>query len=166
MGGSTITQQLAKNMYFSFRKTFKRKIAELFVARKLEKVLDKEEILDLYFNIIYYGMEQYGIRDACRFYFQKHPSEVSVNQALTLGCLLPAPTMYNPLNENGYFGKGRKIALERLVSRLAMEEEDVAMFLEAAYDEDIKDEAALFYEKKYKEDYENMSSEKIQQRKR
>ena len=68
-GGSTITQQLAKNMYLTPESTYTRKLTEWFLARKLEKVLCKEEILDLYLNIIYYGMGQYGIGDASQFIF-------------------------------------------------------------------------------------------------
>lgn len=152
-------------MYFSFKKTFKRKIAELFVARKLEKELSKEEILELYLNIIYYGMEQYNIRDACQFYFQKYPSELSLNQALTLGCLLPAPTKYNPLNEEGYFDKAKKIALERLVNRAVLEEEDTELFIKAAYNEDVKNETTLYYERKFVEKYEELRANKNQKRK-
>jgi len=153
IGGSTITQQLAKNMYFSFKKSYKRKIAELFVARKLEKTLSKEQIFDMYLNIIYYGMEQYNIKDACEFYFGRTPAEVSLNQGLTLACLLPAPTNYNPLSSHGLFGQARNIGLKRLIYLNVMKQEDTALFRNTSYNEDVADAMALAYEARYHEQY-------------
>ena len=153
IGGSTISQQLAKNMYFSFKKSYKRKVAELFVARKLEKTLTKEQIFDLYLNIIYYGMEQYNIKDACEFYFGKTPAEVSLNQALTLGSLLPAPTNYNPLSEHGLFKQARNIALRRMRYLNVIDENDIVMFQNTAYNEDVTESKALEYERLYEKLY-------------
>lgn len=153
IGGSTITQQLAKNMYFSFKKTYKRKIAEFFVARKLEKTLSKEQIFDIYLNIIYYGMEQYGIKEACEFYYSKSPSEISLNQAITLGCLLPAPSVYNPLTENNLFYKARTIALQRLVHLNVMKKTDIIVYQSSEYNANIKDSVTTEYEIQYKKLY-------------
>ena len=77
-GGSTITQQLAKNLYFSNARSAERKIAEAFMAREMEKNLEKDEILELYINVIYYGGGQYCIYDAAQFYFDKIPASPSV----------------------------------------------------------------------------------------
>lgn len=143
LGGSTITQQLAKNMYFSFDKTYTRKVAEIFVARRLEKELTKQEILEIYLNIIYYGQGQYNIKDACEFYFKKAPSEVSLNQAITLGCLLPAPTAYNPLNPNGYFEKAKKMALVRLCKRGMIKEDEIEGFICAGYNEELQTDITI-----------------------
>lgn len=96
-GGSSISQQLAKNLYFSFKKTYQRKIAELFVVRRLEKTFGKEIILSTYLNIIYFGNEQYGIGAATKYYFQCTPSELSIDQSLALATLLPAPIYRNPI---------------------------------------------------------------------
>ena len=148
MGGSTITQQLAKNMYFPFKKTVKRKIAELFVALHLEKEMSKDEILDSYLNIIYYGMDKYGIKDACSFYFGKSPETISVNEAVTLGSLLPAPTNYNPLNPNGLFVKARRIGLEKLKRRKALRAEDIEAINASKYNDIIHIELLRYIQKK------------------
>lgn len=102
-GGSTITLQLAKNLYLTPERTIRRKILELFAAVYLEHALSKEEIFELYLNIVNFGNEQYGIRNACLFYFQIEPAELTLNQALSLACLLPAPTWHNPNTPEGRF---------------------------------------------------------------
>lgn len=96
MGGSTITQQLAKNMYFSQKKEFTRKVAELFVAIDLEKKLTKDEILELYVNIIYFGDGYYGIENACEGYYDKKANELTLEEAIMLAGLPAAPSVYSP----------------------------------------------------------------------
>lgn len=96
-GGSTITQQLAKNLYFGFKPYPSRKIAELFISIYIEKNLNKVEIFELYLNVIYYGNGQYGLYDASKYYFNKNYQDLSVNQIFFLICLLSAPTTANPL---------------------------------------------------------------------
>lgn len=96
MGGSTITQQLAKNMYFSQKKEFTRKVAELFVAFDLEKKLTKDEILELYVNIIYFGDGYYGIKDASNGYYDKDANNLSLEEAIMLAGLPAAPSVYSP----------------------------------------------------------------------
>ena len=96
-GGSTITIQLVKNLYFTFEKRVSRKVCELFYAADFEKHLTKKQILELYINTIYYDNGQYGICNASRFYFHKEPSELTQNQAFFLASLLPVVGIYNPL---------------------------------------------------------------------
>ena len=96
-GGSTITQQLVKNLYFTFEKSWVRKAREIVIARKFEKQLSKTQILELYLNIIYFDNGQYGISNASRFYFGKTPAELTFNQAIFLSVLLPVVGIYNPL---------------------------------------------------------------------
>lgn len=96
MGGSSITQQLAKNMYFSQEKKFTRKVAELFVSHDLEKELSKNEILELYINIIYFGDGYYGINDASYGYYNKAPSDLELEEAIMLAGLPAAPSVYSP----------------------------------------------------------------------
>lgn len=91
-GGSTITQQLAKNMYFGYQPSFVRKIAELFVAHELERMYSKEEILTLYVNIINYGDNHIGILEAANGYFNVSPSELTLNQASLLAGLPQSPS--------------------------------------------------------------------------
>lgn len=95
-GGSTITQQLAKNMYFQQDKKFSRKIAELLVAYHLEKQLTKKEILELYINIIYFGDGYYGIGEASFGYYQKEPSNLTFDEAILIAGLPSAPSVYSP----------------------------------------------------------------------
>lgn len=95
-GGSTITQQLAKNLYFSFEKEMERKIAEVFVANDLERNYTKDEILELYINIIYFGENCYGIKDASLHYFNKLPNTLTKEEIDALVITIKAPNYYNP----------------------------------------------------------------------
>lgn len=99
-GGSTITQQLAKNMYFSFEKTYTRKFAELLVALQLEEKLDKTEILELYVNIIYFGNDSYGVGEATEAYFGKKPQDISLEEAVLLAGIPKAPSVYDISTHN------------------------------------------------------------------
>jgi len=93
-GGSTLTQQVAKNIYFSNDQNFVRKVGELFVAYNLEKLYSKDEILELYVNLVYYGDGNYGIKEASENYFDKLPSELSYDEATLLAGLPQAPSAY------------------------------------------------------------------------
>lgn len=106
-GGSTITQQLAKNMYFTQEKRFERKIAELFVAFKLEKEYSKDDILEMYINIMYFGNGYYGIGKACRGYLYKEPLQMTLYESTLLAGLPNAPTVY-ALNTNPGLAKERQ----------------------------------------------------------
>lgn len=102
-GGSTITQQLIKNLYFNFKQRFSRKICELFISIYAEKKLSKIEIIELYLNIIYYGNEVYGLYDASLYYFNKKYQDLSVNQIFFLLSFLSAPTAANPYTHPNRF---------------------------------------------------------------
>lgn len=106
-GGSTITQQLAKNMYFSQEKKFTRKIAEIFVAYDLQKLYDKDEILEYYLNIIYFGDGYYGIGQASQGYYKKSPSELTLYEQTLLAGLPNAPSAY-ALGSNSDLAKQRQ----------------------------------------------------------
>lgn len=95
-GGSTITQQLAKNMYFPFEKKYERKIAELLVAFDLEKTLSKDEILELYCNVIYFGEGCYGLNEATEHYYSVAPDELSTSQSVALIKTIKSPNNFNP----------------------------------------------------------------------
>ena len=114
-GGSSITQQLAKNMYFSQEKTFSRKFAEIFIVSYLEENLKKEEILELYLNTIYYGNGYYGIGDASLGYFDKHPSELTFKEATILAGLPNAPSAYSLTEHQDLALKRQKQVLESMV---------------------------------------------------
>lgn len=93
-GGSTITQQLAKNMYFGSEQTLIRKVAELFVATQLEKNYEKEELLELYVNKIYFGNGCYGIEEASEHFLDKSPGDLSIEEAAMLAGLPQSPSRY------------------------------------------------------------------------
>ncbi|MBR5521226.1 MAG: transglycosylase domain-containing protein [Oscillospiraceae bacterium] len=95
-GGSTLTQQLAKNMYFSFEKQLERKVAELLVAFDLERMYTKEEILALYCSMAYFGNRCYGVKQAARFYYNTDVSQLDDIQSYQLVETLKAPSVYNP----------------------------------------------------------------------
>ncbi|MGY6661908.1 MAG: transglycosylase domain-containing protein [Glycocaulis sp.] len=95
-GGSTITMQLVKNLILTPERTMRRKIQEMRLAMALERVLTKEEILELYLNRIYFGEQAYGIEAAARRYFNKPASELTVQEAALLAALPAAPTRLAP----------------------------------------------------------------------
>ena len=96
-GGSTITMQVAKNYYLSPERTVKRKLTEVFLARKIEQSLSKEEILTLYVNKIFLGKNAYGIAAAAKVYYDKSLDELSIAQMAMIAGLPKAPSKYNPV---------------------------------------------------------------------
>lgn len=95
-GGSTITQQLAKNLLFTQEKTITRKAAEVFAAFVIEGKYSKEEIFELYVNTIYFGSGYYGIYEAAKGYFGKEPSQLADYEAAVLAGVPNAPSVYSP----------------------------------------------------------------------
>lgn len=95
-GGSTITQQLVKNLLFTQDKKIERKAAEVFAALEMEKEYTKEEIFELYANTVYFGSGYYGIGQASRGYFEKAPSELSDYECVMLAGIPNAPLIYSP----------------------------------------------------------------------
>ena len=106
-GGSTITQQIAKNEYFSQEKKMSRKVAEVFMAFEIEKKYSKTEILELYINTIYFGNGYYNIKDACEGYFGKSLNEMTDGECIMLAGIPNAPSVYNP-KENPKLAKERQ----------------------------------------------------------
>lgn len=106
-GGSTITQQLARNMYFEQDKEFSRKIAEMLIALEIEKEYDKEEIFELYANVIYFGSGYYGIYDASQGYFDKPPVRLDDYECTMLAGIPQAPSVYS-LDENPDLAEERR----------------------------------------------------------
>ncbi|MBI2464538.1 transglycosylase domain-containing protein [Candidatus Shapirobacteria bacterium] len=103
-GGSTITQQLVKSVFFSNEKTWKRKMREALLALMVEKKLSKEEILERYFNQVAYGGETYGVQEAAKKYFGKNVWEITGAEAAFLAGLPAAPSSYSPTGDNPKFG--------------------------------------------------------------
>ena len=95
-GGSTITQQLARQSFLTPNKSYRRKLQELILAARLERLYTKQQILELYFNKVYFGDGLYGVEAASRGYFGKHASEVTVAEAALLAGLVKSPSTYAP----------------------------------------------------------------------
>lgn len=95
-GASTITQQTVKNLFLTSDQTFTRKAEEVILAMNMEKDFDKEKILEIYLNVIYYGSNFYGIYDAAQGYFDKEPAELTIAECAMLAGLPNAPSVYSP----------------------------------------------------------------------
>jgi len=107
-GGSTISQQLARNIFLTRQKKITRKIAEIILAIQLERKFTKEEILNFYLNQVYLGHNTYGIESASRLYFGKSASELSLAESALLTGLIPGPELYSPFR-NFKLAKTRQI---------------------------------------------------------
>lgn len=114
-GGSTISQQLARNMYFTQEKNYSRKIAELFVVYNLEKNYSKENILELYINTIYFGDGYYGIKEASNGYLNKKPNELNLYEASLLAGIPNAPSVYALTNHPDLAEQRRQHVLDAMV---------------------------------------------------
>ena len=122
-GGSTLTQQLAKNLFLSSDRTAARKIADIWLALQLERKLTKPQILEMYLNQVYFGHGAYGVQNAARKYFGKKARDINAAEAAQLAGLLPAPEYYSPYRNPKVAKEIQQIVLKRMVD---------AGFLEAA----------------------------------
>ena len=113
-GGSTITQQLAKNLYLSPSRNPLRKVKEYFIARSLEDHLTKKRILELYLNVVEMGERVYGAEAAARAYFHKSASALTPSEAALLAGCLPNPRIMNPGEPNKRLRARQKMILSRL----------------------------------------------------
>jgi len=96
-GGSTITQQLAKNLYLSREKSLWRKLKEAIITIKLERYLSKKRILELYLNAIEWSPGVHGVGEASQYYFHKPPANLDFFESILLAAIIPSPRLYNPL---------------------------------------------------------------------
>ncbi len=113
-GGSTITQQLAKNLYFDQEKEFSRKAAEVFMAFELEKHYTKDEIFELYVNCIYFGEGYYSVGEASEGYFKKVPGDMSDYESTLLAGVPNAPSKYAPTKNFKLAQKRQKKVIARM----------------------------------------------------
>ncbi|MCZ7557693.1 MAG: PBP1A family penicillin-binding protein [Bacteroidia bacterium] len=114
-GGSTLTMQLARNLFLTHERSVSRKVKEIELARQLEKKFSKDELLLLYLNTVYFGNGAYGIWAAAREYFQKDPADLNMTQAATLVGLVQAPSRYNPAKHPDRALRRRNEVLHNLV---------------------------------------------------
>ena len=115
-GGSTITQQLAKNLFFSFDKSYVRKFKELLMAFQIETSFPKEAILEAYSNLVYFGNGAYGVEKASNIYFGKRAKKLTLLQAAILAGTVRSPNNFNPFNDKGLAMKRARTVLTRMVS--------------------------------------------------
>ena len=116
-GGSTLTQQLAKNTVLSDQHSILRKWQELAVSVAIEQNYSKDQILDMYLNSVYFGENSFGIEDAAKTYFGKTPKDLNLAQSAMLVGLLPAPSSYSPISGNKDYAKQRQTTvLSRMVT--------------------------------------------------
>ena len=123
-GGSTITQQLAKNLFLKPDRTIKRKLEELIYAIWLEQRFNKDEILELYLNRVYFGGGTYGVEAAARYYFDKSARAVTLPQAALLAGLLKAPSRYAPTNSVSLASTRLDDVLDKMVDAGFLTEEE------------------------------------------
>ncbi|MBR3995025.1 MAG: transglycosylase domain-containing protein [Clostridia bacterium] len=114
-GGSTISQQLAKNLYFPQDNTLRRKIAEIFMAMKIEREYEKEDVLEFYVNGIYYGSGYYSIYDASIGYFDKEPKDMTDYECTLLVGIPNAPSVYSLNNRPDLARQRQKKVIECMV---------------------------------------------------
>ncbi|HSQ51279.1 MAG TPA: monofunctional biosynthetic peptidoglycan transglycosylase [Nitrospiraceae bacterium] len=104
-GGSTITQQLAKNLYLSSERSLLRKAREALITRSLEQHLTKERILELYLNVAEWGHDVYGAEAAARHHFKKSSRDLTADEAAWLAAILPAPRRYDPIRKTTFLAR-------------------------------------------------------------
>ncbi|MEB3196635.1 MAG: PBP1A family penicillin-binding protein [Candidatus Sericytochromatia bacterium] len=114
-GGSTLTQQLAKNLFLSADRTLSRKVADMWLALQLERTLSKRQILEMYLNQVYFGHGAWGVEAAAKKYFGKKARELEAGEAALLAGLLPAPEYYSPYRNPKSIKGLQGIVLQRMV---------------------------------------------------
>ena len=121
-GGSTITQQVAKNVWLSPRRSWWRKSVEAVLAWRMEHTLSKDRILEIYLNIIEWGNGVFGASAASRIYFGEPPSALTPPQAALLAAAIPSPLRSNPAKPSAYLLRRQSIILDRLMGKGKTEE--------------------------------------------
>jgi monofunctional glycosyltransferase len=132
-GGSTITQQLAKNVYLTSEKTLLRKAREILIAFQIEESYSKDEIFERYLNVVEFGENLFGVTKASRYYFKKSPSEITPSEAAFLAFLLPSPKKYSASFHKKQLTPFARSQMQEIVRRLlrfkriSQEEHDQAL---------------------------------------
>ena len=129
-GGSTITQQLAKNIYFTQEKKITRKIAEVFMAFEIEKEYNKDQILELYLNTSYFGDGYYTVKEACKGYFNKELKEMTDYECILLAGIPNAPSVYAPTKNPELAIQRQKQVMNKMVEYEYLTQEEANKILE------------------------------------
>lgn len=127
-GGSTITQQLAKNVFLTHEKTWLRKTKEVLIAINLENRYSKDEILEMYLNRIYFGHGAHGVQAASKLYFDKHISELTIDEGALLAALPKAPNFYSPMRNPEQSENRRNLVLSLMERRGFLTAEEAVRF--------------------------------------
>jgi penicillin-binding protein 1A len=117
-GGSTLSQQLSKNLFLDHRRTLARKLQEAYVTWRIESELSKRRILELYMNMVDFGPNIQGLRQAARRYFEVEPEELTIAQTALLAAVLPGPSLYGGRVLAGYLPSSRLEKIEHILSNL------------------------------------------------
>ena len=129
-GGSTITQQIAKNNLFTQEKKATRKIAEIFAARDLEKYCTKDEIFELYVNTSYFGDGYYCVKDASNGYFDKDPKDMDLYESTLLAGIQNAPSVYAPTKNPDLAKQRQAQVIDKMISNGYLTEEKAKEIIE------------------------------------
>jgi len=113
-GGSTITMQLAKNLFLTTDKTLLRKAKEFIITFRMEKELSKKSILQNYINAVEWGDGIFGIKAASQIYYNKKPSDINLNEATRLAAVIPSPLRYKPTDKSNYVARRSLISKGRI----------------------------------------------------
>ena len=132
-GGSTITQQLAKNIQLTNEKTLNRKIKEAKLAKDIEKEFSKEQIIEMYLNAIYFGNGIYGINNACKRYFDKQPADIKLFEAALLAGIVRSPEYYSPLRNAEKAEERKNLVLRLMKEQKYINENEYIKALEKKY---------------------------------
>lgn len=123
-GGSTITQQLAKNIYFTQEKKIERKIAEVFMAFEIEKQCNKNEILELYLNTSYFGDGYDTVSEASKGYFAKEPKDMTNSECIMLAGIPNAPSAYSPTKNPDLAKQRQKQVIKKMIKNKCLTQEE------------------------------------------
>ena len=129
-GGSTITQQLSKNIYFTQEKKIERKIAEVFMAFEIEKRYEKDFILELYLNTSYFGDGYYTVKEAAQGYFGKEPKDMTDSECILLAGIPNAPSAYSPTKNPELAKQRQKQVIEKMIKYKYLTQEEANQILE------------------------------------
>lgn len=121
-GASTITMQVAKNLFLSTSRNPLRKFAEVIIALRMERKLSKKRILEIYLNIIELGDGVFGVESASRKYFGKSASELTMEESARLAAIIPSPLKYNPNSDAKFVRFRAKLILNRMIARAEIKE--------------------------------------------
>ncbi len=144
-GGSTLTMQLARNLFLTDERTISRKIKEIELARQLEEKYTKDEILLMYLNTVYFGRGAYGIWAAAEEYFDKTPGQLSITESAALVGMVQSPGGYDPINHPGRMWTRRNIVLHNLVEINKLSEDEYEKLIKTPLGLNLNDKFGKFF---------------------